>query len=230
MFPYTFEAVTAITVAVISMILSLYFLVLKRKGWLRNSQEDFYRCPNSECRKMFQKPITLTDLSTKPPRGYLACPHCGLDLEKASVANLQKTKAGDRIPPFNELKLLTDHLEGGTKRPKSDTTVEVKPSKTLEVSKSTIREDIFKGSRKPTVVRDSKSLVQPIEIGGETPSKPYEKPEEPVGKKPFQVSSDCPHFFGYVRRLPKNTPIPDECLGCSRIVECLTHHADQVEA
>ena len=31
----------------------------------------------------------------------------------------------------------------------------------------------------------------------------------------------CPHKFGYLRSLPKNTPIPDECFGCSQIIECL---------
>jgi len=31
----------------------------------------------------------------------------------------------------------------------------------------------------------------------------------------------CPHKFGYLNSLPKNTPIPDECFGCPQIVECL---------
>lgn len=31
----------------------------------------------------------------------------------------------------------------------------------------------------------------------------------------------CPHKFGYLRTLPKNTPIPDECFGCPKILECL---------
>ena len=33
-------------------------------------------------------------------------------------------------------------------------------------------------------------------------------------------SSECAHHFGYLRTLPKNTPIPDECFGCTRIMEC----------
>jgi hypothetical protein len=32
---------------------------------------------------------------------------------------------------------------------------------------------------------------------------------------------DCFHFFGYLGGLPKNTPIPGECFGCQRIVDCL---------
>jgi len=35
--------------------------------------------------------------------------------------------------------------------------------------------------------------------------------------------TECGHFFGYLRKRPKNTPIPDECLICSKMVECLTY-------
>jgi hypothetical protein len=43
-------------------------------------------------------------------------------------------------------------------------------------------------------------------------------------KKPAPKASedkDCFHFFGYLGGLPKNTPIPGECFGCQRIVDCL---------
>jgi len=32
---------------------------------------------------------------------------------------------------------------------------------------------------------------------------------------------DCIHHYGYLHSLPKNTPIPDECFGCPKIVDCL---------
>lgn len=32
---------------------------------------------------------------------------------------------------------------------------------------------------------------------------------------------DCLHEFGYLHGLPRNTPIPGECFGCQRIVDCL---------
>jgi len=38
------------------------------------------------------------------------------------------------------------------------------------------------------------------------------------GKKDFE---GCPHKFGHLGSLPKNTPIPDECFGCPQILECL---------
>jgi hypothetical protein len=34
-------------------------------------------------------------------------------------------------------------------------------------------------------------------------------------------SLGCPHHFGYLKEHPKHTPIPNECLTCTRIMECL---------
>jgi len=38
--------------------------------------------------------------------------------------------------------------------------------------------------------------------------------------QPKNGTSRCPHGFGYLSRQDKNAPIPEECLGCSRLVEC----------
>ncbi|MEM3536839.1 MAG: hypothetical protein QXF44_03610 [Candidatus Bathyarchaeia archaeon] len=37
------------------------------------------------------------------------------------------------------------------------------------------------------------------------------------------ANSVCKHFLGYLRKRPKNTPIPDECLTCERMIECLAY-------
>ncbi len=47
--------------------------------------------------------------------------------------------------------------------------------------------------------------------------------EEDV-KKPsakFENNVECKHFFGYLKTRPKEAPIPDECLTCGRMIECL---------
>jgi len=33
--------------------------------------------------------------------------------------------------------------------------------------------------------------------------------------------SGCPHHFGYLKEHPKRSPIPNECLTCPKIMECL---------
>lgn len=40
---------------------------------------------------------------------------------------------------------------------------------------------------------------------------------------PRNSGKDCPHKFGYLRGLPKNRPIPEECFGCEKIVDCLVN-------
>jgi len=34
-------------------------------------------------------------------------------------------------------------------------------------------------------------------------------------------AAKCEHFVGYLKKRPKDTPIPDECLTCAEIVKCL---------
>lgn len=31
----------------------------------------------------------------------------------------------------------------------------------------------------------------------------------------------CPHSFGYLSGYPQNEPVPDECFGCPKAVECM---------
>ena len=55
-----------------------------------------------------------------------------------------------------------------------------------------------------------------------------ERIEEAISNQP-PIQSDkeeknhikCPHYFGYLSKLPKNTPIPEECFFCSRVIECM---------
>ena len=176
MFPYTFEIVTALTIIVIGLIVVLYFLVLKRKGWLtENSNESHYRCPNQECRKIFQKPIVLTDLSQNAPRVYSACPHCGFDLEMASPSAVgKKTKMTFKIPRSPEESVVT-----------------------------------VKTSEKPTAAKDIQKLPT-------------------ASTKPLQARPPgCSHFFGYLRKIPKNTLIPDDCYSCPKMVECISYNVSE---
>jgi hypothetical protein len=34
-------------------------------------------------------------------------------------------------------------------------------------------------------------------------------------------SKKCSHYFGYLVKHPKNSPYPEECLICSRLLECI---------
>ena len=33
----------------------------------------------------------------------------------------------------------------------------------------------------------------------------------------------CAHHLGYLKRRPKNTPIPEECLTCAKMIDCISY-------
>ncbi len=61
--------------------------------------------------------------------------------------------------------------------------------------------------------KEEKPAVEPLEKEKEPAAKPLKK----EGKGP----SGCPHDFGYLAKRPKDAPIPQQCLVCSRIVDCM---------
>ena len=38
---------------------------------------------------------------------------------------------------------------------------------------------------------------------------------------------NCPHFFGYLCQYPSDQPIPDECFGCMKAIQCINHQPAQ---
>jgi hypothetical protein len=71
--------------------------------------------------------------------------------------------------------------------------------------------------------QERRSLESPNETNLELAASIYEEKvheariEKRSKKEPI---SECKHRLGYLRTLPKNAPIPEECLGCDRIIEC----------
>jgi len=33
----------------------------------------------------------------------------------------------------------------------------------------------------------------------------------------------CPHTIGYLKKRPKNSPIPENCLTCNKMIECMAY-------
>jgi DNA-directed RNA polymerase subunit RPC12/RpoP len=45
-------------------------------------------------------------------------------------------------------------------------------------------------------------------------------------KKSIEESEEdveCKHYFGYLKKRSKDTPIPEECLTCIKMIKCLLH-------
>jgi len=76
----------------------------------------------------------------------------------------------------------------------------------------------------PTIGGSSAQTKQEIPTPTRNEGRGVPQPEKIVAPPKTESASsrrDCLHQFGYLRTLPKNAPIPDECFGCTKIVECL---------
>ena len=108
--------------------------------------------------------------------------------------------------------------------------IKLKPStegeKTLKTEslKQNIRK-AFSNKQRDTPVITRENREKPAEK-----VKAIERPKPvltvPVETEKTEFSRDtqpsgCPFHFGYLREHPKNTPIPNECLTCTKIMECL---------
>jgi hypothetical protein len=225
----SFDLLTGLTVTGILAILSIYVIVVYKKGWLtRESKADqaYYLCPNPKCKRVFKKPVWLTDLARTPPESYQACPHCGVSIRVSGLPSHQIKPLSEALPKpiaTSETRSRTD----GLRPPKSeDYSARLEP---FEELRDPHQVNTLETTAKHETSQTQKSSFQFPHIRKEK----QESHAEPLGKsadKGSQTSSKkCSHFFGYVKTLPKNTPIPDECLWCPSIVDCLSHAA-KVEA
>jgi len=60
-------------------------------------------------------------------------------------------------------------------------------------------------------------------------AQPQKKKEEPPVKPPEKEEkgpSRCAGYLGYLATLPKNKPIPQECLICPKVLDCVMKTSD----
>jgi len=168
----------------------------------------------------------LTDLSITPPESYPACPHCSINLHNIPFFSAKKKPSLESIKAPPSFKEPQKPIEK-TQPIKEKQLMPEKPTVIKEVSKPAFP-PAMSSDLKKAALQELKLSVRPIAVRDKNSSKSI-KPNSLEEKKTHPNSQNCPHFFGYVRTLPKSDPIPDECLGCPWIVQCLIH-AKEVEA
>ena len=57
------------------------------------------------------------------------------------------------------------------------------------------------------------------ETGGKEKPSSLVQPNRPQEKASSEVK--CDHFFGFLNKRTKGTPVPEHCLTCDKMVECL---------
>jgi len=67
------------------------------------------------------------------------------------------------------------------------------------------------------------SFIVYIMIISEREKRRLEVKEDSTGEK--ETEQECLHFFGYLAGYPPNEPIPDECFGCIKAIECMNAKA-----
>jgi len=81
-------------------------------------------------------------------------------------------------------------------------------------------------TRKPGAPRTESGFKSSIERERKLPLSKKENPSNQKSKtasstQPDKVFQNCEHEFGYLKNLLRNTPVPDECFGCPKVMQCL---------
>jgi DNA-directed RNA polymerase subunit RPC12/RpoP len=127
--------------------------ILKKNGWIGEASN--YRCPNPQCRKIFQAPIKVKDFSTGKEVGF-ACPECGYDLgplkggkglEETTLRSEPELKIKDSVSKPIEAGNLT--VDGGIKEPKAP----VATHPTLESEKNPTKQSTGQTASQPNIVK-----------------------------------------------------------------------------
>ena len=189
--------VTVVAVALIAVIFAVYLIILRRMGWL-GGKSNFYRCPNQECKKVFQTPVDVKDLSETPPRIYPACPECGAKLDtffgsrtEISSKIKQKTLLHQKKPKIKSI---------GTK---PEEKIVNKINQVPKPVPNQVPKPVPNQVPKPENIATSQQMMTSREKKNETDD------------------SECQYYFGYLARREEAGEIPASCLGCPKSLDCM---------
>ena len=154
-------------------------------------------CPNPKCRREIEEPILLTILSVTPPKEYEACPYCFANLEPE--------------PPIEQKDVPEPTVD-------QEEVMDEEATPTIKSVNSVLEKVKDSG---PRFLKKVKALIPSSNGSQKEKRQKTEEPQaEPAGKKE-SGSSGCPQSFGYLANRPKDTPIPQECLVCPKMVDCM---------
>lgn len=103
--------------------------------------------------------------------------------------------------------------------PKVPEIPEIAPIKILEAAPVEPSEEMSVKTSETKFLEPPKPVpVEPPETASEIFESPQEAPAE-VAKEPGPPG--CPYHLGYLRSRPRDSFVPDACLSCPRILDCL---------
>jgi len=68
------------------------------------------------------------------------------------------------------------------------------------------------------------SQVKAVEAGKSEKREESTSLKEPSrASEKLEANVSCQHFLGYLKRRPKNTAVPEDCLMCEKMIECMVY-------
>ena len=160
-------------------------------------------CPNPKCQREIE-PITLTVLSLAKPKEYEACPYCFARIEHE--------------PPVAQEELPEPTIEEQTEfmdEPEDTSLLSEEEKDSAASIVGRVRALIPRSNG--TQEKNGKTVPQPEPL--------VEEPEtEQATKEPPKEETSftgCKNSFGYLAKRDPKTPIPQECMMCPKIVDCM---------
>ncbi len=96
----------------------------------------------------------------------------------------------------------------------------INEKKTYETPKNEIIED-FEDNSNGKIEEPERITFSEDDV--EVKEEDVEKPMLPLAVENNPKPESCTHFAGYLKNRPKNTPVPDECLTCNEMINCMAH-------
>ena len=148
--------------------------------------------------------------------GVVICPNpkCHRKIEEPILLNNLSTTPAEQYQacPHCFIKLDADAKKDEDTKQESTRIPSTHPSleKVLDAISSQPQTEIEENEEK-------KEEEPPVKPPKKEEEEPPVKPPEKEGKGP----SGCTHHFGYLTNRPRDAPIPQECLTCPKIVDCM---------
>jgi hypothetical protein len=185
-------------------------------------------CPNPKCKKEIEESILLSILSVTPPKQYEACPYCFAKLEQeplveqeivtepTEVEHEEVIEDAEEATPNKSVKVVLEKVND------SDPSFFQKVKALISTSNKPQKKKIEEPQTEPSIIEENEILVKEEPRAASFTEKETEEVPiiEPFAKKENQ-SSGCPETFGYLAKRPKDAPIPQQCMLCPKIVDCM---------
>ena len=187
-------------------------------------------CPNPKCGREIEESILLTVLCVTPPKQYNACPYCFAELEPEPPVEQGVVPDSTKI---EHEEVIEESEDATSNLPENSILERVKGSGPSFLKKVRALIPNSNGSRKEqkkielqaesSIREEDENMIseEPEAEDFFTEEETEETPIIETAAKRESQSSGCPETFGYLAKRPKDAPIPQQCLLCPKIVDCM---------